>query len=331
MNKPKGIYLLKDKFFPRIYGPQEQALIRELVDIGPGPLPLEESSDAPLSDVEIIFSGWGAPVFGQALLDRMPRLKAIFYGAGSVRRIMTDGIWERGITVTSAYYANAIPVAEFTFAQIILALKRTWQYALKLRAERRWSQDLAIPGCFHGTKVGIIALGTIGRLVCERLRSLDVEVLAYDPYASPSQMETLGVCGASLEELFAECEVISLHAPKLDSTLNMIQDVHFRLMPAGATFINTSRGAIVDEVAMLHVLQERPDILAVLDVTTLEPPEPGSALFTLPNVILTPHIAGSMGRECRRMGHLAMTECQRFLRGEPPLYPVNVENFHLMA
>ncbi len=331
MKRPEGIYLIKDKFFPLIYGPEEQALIRTLVDIAPGPLQLTEASDARLSSVEIIFSGWGAPVFDQALLDRMPSLKAIFYGAGTVKKIITDCIWERSIIVTSAYYANAIPVAEFTFAQIILALKSTWQYALKLKAEQRWSQDLAIPGCFHGSKVGIIALGTIGRLVCERLRSIEVEILAYDPYASKAQMEEMGVRKVSLEELFAECEVISLHAPKLDSTLNMIQDFHFRLMAPGATFINTARGAIVDEVGMLNVLKERPDIMAILDVTTLEPPEPGSAIFTLPNVILTPHIAGSMGRECRRMGRLAITECQRFLQGEPPLYPVNLENFHLMA
>lgn len=96
----------------------------------------------------------------------------------------------------------------------------------------------------------------------------------------------------------------------------MIQGRHFALMKPDATFLNTARGAVVDEEGMIEVLQNRPDLMAVLDVTYPEPPKPGSPLYTLPNVVLTPHIAGSLNQECRRMGRYAVEECRRYLRGE---------------
>ncbi|WP_309380312.1 MULTISPECIES: hydroxyacid dehydrogenase [Cerasicoccus] len=331
MKKPRGIYLIRSNSFPLIYGDEERAVINHLLDIAPAPVCLADVPNTELEQVECVFSGWGAPKFDQDLLERMPRLKAIFYGAGTVKGFVTDSLWERDITVTSAYYANAKPVAEFTFAQIIMSLKRTWQYVFKLKSERAWTQALDIPGCFDGTKVGLIALGAIGQMVCERLQQLDVEVLAYDPCISESKMAELGARKVGLEQLFAECDVVSLHAPKLDATLQLVKEGHFNLMPSGATFINTARGAIVDEPAMIRALHKRPDLLAILDVTETEPLENGSPLFTMPNVLLTPHIAGSMGRECRRMGRLAITECQRYLRGESPLYPVTQENYQLMA
>lgn len=332
MSKPNAIYLQSEASFDKIYGRDERDAIASLVNIRDEPCDASDASlDAELAEVEVVFTGWGAPVFDVALLMRMPKLKAIFYGAGSVKGIITPAVWERDILVTSAYVANGRPVAEFTFAQVILALKRAWQQASHLRETQRWERDGDPKGAYYGTKVGVISLGAIGRMVCERLRTLDVEIYAYDPFISDEDMRKHGVHKASLSELFSICDVVTLHTPKLDETLGMIKGAHFRSMPEAATFINTSRGAVVNEPEMVEVLKERPDLFAILDVTDPEPPPPESPMWTLPNVILTPHIAGSMGRECRRMGRLAMEECRRYLRDEPPLHPITEENFARLA
>lgn len=333
MKKPKGIYLLAEHAFDMIYGQDERDAIAALVKIEPRALnrAMVEAEPQLVADAEVIFSGWGAPVLDEALLKLIPKLRAVFYGAGSVKGIIPEGFWEKNILLTSAYVANARPVAEFTFAQTILALKKVWQHAQGIRTTGKWARGSDVTGAYFGTRVGIISLGAIGRLVVERLRTLDLEILVYDPFVSDEEMRSMGVRKASLRELFEKSDVVSLHAPKLPETLGMIREEHFRRMPQGATFINTSRGAIIDEPGMIRVLQDRPDLLAMLDVTDPEPPVEGSPLYTLPNVLLTPHIAGSMGRECRRMGRLAMEECRLYLAEEEPLWPITQENFHRLA
>jgi len=125
--------------------------------------------------------------------------------------------------------------------------------------------------------------------------------------------------------------VVSLHTPWLPETVGMVTGAHLRSMKTDATFINTARGAIVREAEMIAALQERPDLTAVLDVTYPEPPEAGSPLYTLPNVILTPHIAGSMGRECQRMGRLMVDEFERYRAGEPLRWAISQEQAAVMA
>lgn len=332
MAKLKGIFLLNELGMSRIYGDDELDAIAALVDIEKRPIDSANLDDSELlAEAEVVFSGWGAPCFNEALLARMPKLKAVFYGAGSVKSMITDAFWERDIRLTSAYVANGRPVAEFTFAQTILALKNVWQSNFKIRETKRWERDLNVPGAYFGSRVGVISLGAIGRMVCERLVSLDVEIFAYDPFVSDESMREIGVRKASLNKIFETCDVITLHAPKLDETLGMITGEHFRKMKDGAALINTARGAIINEPEMIEVLQQRPDILAMLDVTDPEPPEEGSPLYTLPNVVLTPHIAGSMGRECRRMARLAIDECRRYLKGESALHEITKDNFSRLA
>jgi phosphoglycerate dehydrogenase-like enzyme len=173
--------------------------------------------------------------------------------------------------------------------------------------------------------VGLVSLGLIGRLVRERLRPFDLRVLAYDPYVKPDYARELDVQLLPLAEVFRRSDVVSLHTPLREETEKMITGAHFASMKPGATFINTARGAIVHETEMIEVLKQRPDLQAVLDVTYPEPPEPGSPLYTLPNVILTPHIAGSMDGECRRMGRYMVEELRRFVAGKPLRWQVTRE------
>lgn len=329
--KPRAMFVLPEENFRLIYSPEHVSRILELVDL---PLPCQSSEKVRknlslLDGVELIFTGWGSLEFTTDVLNAAPDLKMIFYGAGSIRGVMTDAAWERGVRITSAWAANAVPVVEFTLANILLCLKKAYQHAAEYREKRQWVR-LPVAGAYHST-VGLISLGMIGRLLAEKLKSFEVHVIAYDPYVRQEEAKLLNVEMVSLEEVFRRSDVVSLHTPLLETTRGMIRGAHLSTMKEGAAFINTSRGAVVREDEMIAVLEQRPDLFAVLDVTWPEPAAPDSPLFTLPNVFLTPHIAGSMGAECQRMGRLMVEELERYLEGRPLAYEITRERATLLA
>lgn len=332
MSRSKGIFILHSEAFEQIYGPEEQAAIAELIEMVAPPQTAEEIQAHPelLQDVEVILSGWGAPLMDEAFLNAAPHLRAIFYGAGSIRGFATDAIWERNILITSAQQANAYPTATYTLAAILFSLKHGWTLASQARLERRLSGREQVPGVY-GARIGIIALGMVGRQVRELLRPFDVQVIAYDPYVSPEEAAALDISLCSLETLFREAQVVSLHAPLLPETLGMVRGRHLASMTYGSTFINTARGGLVNHEELIEVLERRKDLHALLDVTDPEPPEAGSPLYRLPNVTLTPHIAGSLGSERRRLGQVMLAELQRYLAGEPLRHAISREQVQRMA
>jgi len=285
-----------------------------------------------LREAEFLFTSWGAPTLSAANLALMPNLRAVFYAAGTIKSIVSDEFWARNIPICSAWAANAVPVTEFTFAQIILGLKQVHRFPALMRAARAKANPVPYEGVgAFGTTVGLVSLGQIGRRVAQMLRQLDVKVLAYDPFCPPHVAKELGVTLVPLEEVFARSRVVSLHAPWLKETEGLITGALLSSMPPGGTFINTARGAIVNEPEMIAVLQARPDFTAVLDVTWPEPARADSPLYDLPNVILTPHIAGSQQGECARMARYMIDEYHRFLHGEPLQWSVSREAAARMA
>ena len=323
----KAIYCLDRTSFELIYGDDERMSIAELVDVA---YPLQDAfgireTPGQFADVEIILSGWGGPILDQSLLDALPKLKLILYGAGSVKYMLTDEFWERNIKITSAYAGNAVPVVEFTLSQILFGLKNGWQQARLCREEKSFVRLPMAGG--YGSTVGLVSMGMIGKMVAERLESFDLKIIAYDPFIQ----EYPGVEMVTLDTLFQRSDMVSLHTPWLKETEGLIGRSLLRQMKPNATFLNTSRGAVVSEDELIDVLGERPDLTAVLDVTYPEPPLPESALYTLPNVVLTPHIAGSVGPECRRMGQIMVDELRRFLAGDPLKYGISREKAAVMA
>lgn len=329
----KALFFHNTGLEDRVYGPKQRKQLNGLVELSDVLLCRDnwQAHREVLSGTELILSSWGAPVLDEEFLAAAPKLEAIFYGAGSIRGFATDAGWDRGIRITSAYAANAVPVAEFTVSQIIFCLKRGWFMIEAAKDPESWVNKVPMPGAYE-TKVGIISLGMIGRLVCEMLKSYDVEVLAYDPYADDSVFEELGAQRvASLEEIFTQSDIVSLHAPWLPATEGMIDGRLLALLKENASFINTSRGALVREPEMIEVMRTRPDLTAVLDVTWPEPPPSDSPLFELPNIIITPHIAGSMHLECRRMGQYMVDELTRYLNGDPMKWEITRETAKMLA
>ena len=171
----------------------------------------------------------------------------------------------------------------------------------------------------------------IGQLVCERLRPFDVQIIAYDPFIAEADAARLGVKLVTLAELFAQADVVSVHTPWLPETVGLITGALLGSMKPNSTFINTSRGAIVREDELIATLKSRPDLWAILDVTWPEPPEAGSPLYSLPNIIVTPHIAGSLAQECWRMGQYMVDELTLYLAGKPLKWEITEEKAKILA
>jgi phosphoglycerate dehydrogenase-like enzyme len=168
-------------------------------------------------------------------------------------------------------------------------------------------------------------------MLCRRLLTFDCRVIAYDPYIDADTAAELGVELVSLEEAFACADVVSLHTPLLDETVGLITGKLLASMKRGATLINTARGELVNEPEMIEVLKARPDLFAALDVTATEPPLADSMLYVLPNVALTPHIAGCTGADCRRLGRCMIEETRRFLNGENLRWQITRDKLAILA
>ena len=325
----KKVLIVSDRY-KEIYPPLLVKQICEMVDLVAPPQRSDVAQAAPqlLEDVEIVMSGWGAPRLDRDFLDAAPRLEAFFYAAGSTQNVITSEATERGIICSSAIHFNSIPVAEYTFAQIILCLKHVYAATSIYRQDRCKSYPTArIPGAY-GSTVGLIGFGNIARLLVSLLSHIDVKILVCDPAISSHEIDEFGAEKVSLEEIFSQSDVVSLHAPQQPSTDGIITEKLLRSMKQGASFINTSRGSLVREDDLVEVLRARPDLYAVLDVTNPEPPEPESALWFLPNLMLTPHISGSQGIERHRVGQSMIDELGRYLKGRPLHWPVQLPIEH---
>lgn len=330
---PKALFVVDDIIRERVYPTLIYDAITNLVDVYAPPQTAKMIQENPdiLQDVEFLFSSWTCPVMDASFLKNAPNLKVVFYGAGTIKHIVSPEFWEQGVRITHSADANAITVAQFTLGQIILSLKGMWRQMQVVQQNRTFKHDRTDGGLYQST-VGMIGLGMIGRHVCELLQPFDMHIIAYDPYASEETAQALGVELVDLDTLFKTAHVVSLHAPWITETEGMITGKHFAAMLPHSTFINTARGALVREDEMITVLQNRSDIFALLDVTYPEPPSSDSQLYKLPNIILTPHIAGAVdSNDTRRLGVMVLDELRRYLNTGNLRWEVTQERLKTMA
>jgi phosphoglycerate dehydrogenase-like enzyme len=283
-----------------------------------------------LADIEVIFGGWGIPNFTAQHYGKMPKLKAVFYAAGNVKKF-AQSLLDHNVLLMSAWAVNAIPPSEMCFSQILLSLRgyfRTVRNYKEIRTHD--AKKLPRTGVMDET-VGLIGLGYIGTRVRELLRPFPIRVIAHDPFLTVERAQKLDVTPVALDALFREAAVVSNHIPDLEATRDMLNRPLFASMREGATFVNTGRGAQVVESDMIAVLTARPDLTALLDVTWPEPPARDSVLWQLPNVMISPHIGGTIGNEVVRLADCVIEEFQAWDAGRPLRYQVTPEIFATMG
>lgn len=319
-------HLLTDEHYERLDA------ICEVLDREPLESFKDERAAELLTRADILVTGWGCPRIGSRALALAPRLRLVAHAAGTVRDLVTDSFWAAGIPITSAADANAVPVAEFTVAAILLANKRAFRLQRlyrDVRDYRFWDREVPPMGN-RGKVVGVVGASRIGRRVIELLRPFDLEVVLTDPYVDEDQAGELGVRLLELDDLLRTSDVVTLHAPSLPETYHLLDADRLAMLRDGAVLVNTARGALVDTAALERELASG-RIDAVLDVTDPEILPADSPLYELPNVFLTPHIAGSQGAEVARLAHLAIDEIERFVRGEPLRFAVEQADLDRIA
>lgn len=317
----------------QVYGQGRLERLAQVADLVPGIVTGAQlaARAGELDGVEAVFSTWGLPRLGPEQLARLPALRILFYAAGSVKGF-APGLLERGIRVVSSWGANAVPVAEFALAQILLSCKGYFRNTRAFTGPGpRLSGGLPHgPGVF-GETVGLIGCGMVARALIELLRHFQVRVVVHDPFLDEDEARRLSVERVSLPELFARSLVVSNHLPNLPELRGVLDGALFECLRPGATFINTGRGAQVVEADLIRVLRARPDVTALLDVTDPEPPAALSPLYELPNAQVSSHIAGALGDEVVRLADSAIEEFLRWERGEPLRWEVTAPMLARMA
>lgn len=317
MSKPKAIFLCNNEEKVRnVYSLEQIERIRMNADLSDAVISEDELRKGGFEEVEYVFSTWGMPSLTvEDITNCLPKLKAVYYAAGATDYFARP-FFAKDIPVLSAWQANAIPVAEFCVGQILLSLKGYFRGLNEFTSpEGRAAARKCIGHGAYGETVALIGAGAISTKVQELLKNFDINVIVI-----PSRAERRTI---SLEEAFSKAYVISNHLPNREDNIGVLNGKLFASMREGATFINTGRGAQVNEPEMIEVLKKRPDLTALLDVTFPEPPVEGSELYTLPNVKLSGHIAGSEQDEWHRMATYMIEEFERHLAGQTYRYQVS--------
>lgn len=266
-----------------------------------------------LAEADACVTCWGTPAFTDALLDGAPRLRLIAHAAGSVKHLVCPTLFRRCRLVSNASVIAA-EVAQTTLALLLSSALGLWQGAARTRAGA-WGGGEA--GAFRTRDlscmtIGLIGASRVGREVIRLLRPFGCRILLSDPTLAPLEAEALDVELAPLVTLLGASDIVSLHAPAIESCRHMMDAAAFARMRDGAIFLNTARGMLVDEDALARELRSG-RLYACLDVTDPEPPAPDHPFRTLPNVLLTPHIAGGHTVDCRRrLGRTAVLQIHHY-------------------
>lgn len=322
---PRAVFAMDPVHLPLLFPPPLMARLTQAADLDPA-LVVQDFTDPKaadaLAEAEVLITGWGCPRLDAGVLAATPRLRTVLHAAGSVRSLVSEALWERGITVSSAVTGNALPVAEYTLAMILLAGKDTFTHRERFRSTHAYPPPAETAATGNvGRRIGVIGASRVGRRLLELLRPFDFAVFLHDPYVSPAEAAALGAELLPLEDLLRRSDIVTLHAPDIPETYRMLDGERLALIRDGGVLINTSRGALVDPDALTgELLSGR--LHAILDVTEPEPLPAGSPLYRLPNVFLTPHIAGSLGNELERLGRIVVEELQRLVGGLPPAHEV---------
>lgn len=332
MTRPVIAITIGQNHYRRMFTPAAWQALAAFADVihhaGPEPANKAELL-ALLPAADACITSWGVAQLDADVIAAAPRLKAMAHMGSSVKRFVSDALWAAGVHVTSAGLALAVDVAETTLGLMIVGMKRIWPLAQHVRAGG-WRASPWWPAReLFGKEVGIIGASNVGRHVMKLLQAFAVHVLVYDPFITAEEAAGLAAEKVELDELLRRADIVSLHAPAKSDTFHMLNAERLALMKDDALLINTARGSLIDEAALIAELRKG-RFFAFLDVTDPEPPAADSPLRQLDNVVVMPHIAGCI-ENCGRMGELAVEELRRFFAGEPAIYPIRPEMLERIA
>jgi phosphoglycerate dehydrogenase-like enzyme len=335
MEKPKVAITIGKVHYPRMFSQQAWNALESFADVihhsGQDPANKQELM-ALLQDVDAIITSWDVACIDADVVAAAPKLKAMAHMGSSVKRFVSDAFWQQGIQLTSAGIALARSVAETTLGLMIVGQKRIWPLGQHVR-EGGWRNSPAWDKWFsrelYRKNVGIVGASNVGRYVIELLKPFGPNVLLYDPYVSEEQAIALGTTKVDLNDLLSRSDIVSLHAPANKSTYQLLNAAGMALMKDDALIINTGRGSLIEEAALIKELSKG-RFFAFLDVTDPEPPALDNPLRSLDNVVISPHIAGCI-ENCNQMGELAVEELRRFFAGEPAVYQITPEMFERIS
>jgi len=289
---------------------------------------------------EVIYNTKGRPLTSDELVQVIPQIDGYIAGLdkidraviGAARRLKViarygvgvDGVdlnaaKEKGIVVTNTPGANSASVAELTVG-LILSLARDIPDAAQETKSGHWPRLSGIS--LEGKVIGLLGFGAIGRQVAHRLVGFNCRILAYDPYPDREYAQTTAVELVSRDEVVGKSDFLSLHLPLSQETQDLVDSTFIQKMKPGAFLINTSRGELVDELALYAAIQSGQLSGAGLDVFTQQPPDADNPLLALPQVIATPHMGAHTDGATNAMGWRALNDCLAVLRGEKPKHRV---------
>ncbi len=257
------------------------------------------------------------------VIEAGKKLKIIGRAGVGVDNIDLKTATERGIVVVNAPGGNTISAAELTLG-LLFAVARKIPQADKSVKEGKWERKKFMGVELRGKTIGIIGLGRIGYEVAKRVRALEMNILAYDPYVSEERAKSVGAKLVSLEELLRNSDFITIHVPKTKETENLISEREFEMMKDGVYIINAARGGIVNEKALYEAIVKGKVAGAALDVYEKEPPDPNNPLLKLDNVVTTPHIGASTKEAQLSVGMIIAEEFINFAKGLPVKNAVNL-------
>lgn len=335
MNRPTIAIAIGKMHYPRMFSQQAWDELDSFANVihhgGQNPANKVELMEL-LRDADGVITSWDVAALDADVVAAAPKLRAMAHMGSSVKRFVSDAFWQRGIHLTSAGVALAKNVAETTLGLMIVGQKRIFPLGQHIR-DGGWRDSPAWDKWFsrelYRKNVGIIGASNVGRYVIELLKPFGAKILLYDPFVSLEDAQKLGAKKVELYQLLAQSDVVSLHAPANKSTFHMLNAEGLALMKDEALLINTARGTLIDEPALINELLKG-RFFAFLDVTDPEPPALDSPLRTLDNVVVTPHIAGCI-ENCNQMGELAVEELKRFFAGEPAVYQITPEMFERIS
>lgn len=271
-----------------------------------------ESVAKVIKDADAVVTSWGNNPIDEKHLELCPNLKILLHAAGSVKPVVSDALWEKGVRVTASANVLSMGVSETALGFTIAASKNFFAHNENIH-NGGWAEGKENIRELYDLTIGVVGGGWAGRHYIELMQAFDVDILLYDPFLTEEKAKAMGVRKASFEEVLKESDIISIHAPQIPETYHMFNAETLKLMKKDAVLINTARGTIIDETALYEHMKAGNLKYACLDVTDPEPPAVDNPLRTLKNCIMTPHLAGLANNGLKKIGQHVCEELESYL------------------